>query len=450
MAPGDTDVTQYAWDNRGRLVEVVQRETFGGDPTQVVDYLYDVENRWIGEAIDFDGDGLVDRQLRFVYDGTQIVLQFETEGEGAVTGEDLSHRYLWQANAVDQLLADEQLLPSPASGRGAGGEGDPTTGDSTTAYDQSTPGQVLWPLTDHLGTVRDLAAYDAETDTTAVANHIVYDAYGRVQSETNAAVDCLFAFTGRALDPATGLQNNWHRWYDAEVGRWISEDPIGFEGRDANLYRYVGNSPTNVTDPSGKMPYIPSPPFGWPGMSEPSYTPEKALVDLVHNATLKPIPRAMWGDVIEKELRFRLGYHVAAYLLEYSLQDNPADLVFSRTSFVSKAIAASSEYQAAKKQILDSLAPGTTKTDSVSVVFNQGDLFAAFHKTTMVYSASKDANGNVTFHATIRDRYDFDLEVRAYYGRYGKKWLAVIANNMAWSDQYFGVINNYDIEATIE
>ncbi len=271
---GDTDVTQYAWDNRGRLVEVVQRETFGGDPTQVVDYLYDVENRWIGENIDFDGDGLVDRQLRFVYDGTQIVLQFETEGEGAVTGEDLSHRYLWQANAVDQLLADEQLLPSPASGRGVGGEGDPTMDDST-AYDQSTPGQVLWPLTDQLGTVRDLAAYDAETGTTAVANHIVYDAYGRVTSETNAAVDSLFAFTGRALDPATGLQNNWNRWYDAKVGQWISEDPIGFEGRDANLCRYVGNATTTSVDPSGlqyNSPYpgtgVPYGPIPRPGSSQ--------------------------------------------------------------------------------------------------------------------------------------------------------------------------------------
>ncbi len=248
---GDTDVTQYAWDNRGRLVRVTERDEAGGDPTQVVDYLYDVENRWIGENIDEDGDGTIDRQLRFVYDGTQIVLQFETEGEGAVTGEDLSHRYLWQANAVDQLLADEQLLPSPVYGRGAGGEGDPTTGETTTAYDQSTPGQVLWPLTDHLGTVRDLAVHDAETGTTTVANHIVYDAYGRVTSETNAAVDSLFGFTGRPIDNNTGLQNNWNRWYDAQVGRWISEDPIGFEGRDSNTNCYAGNSPTNYVDPSG-------------------------------------------------------------------------------------------------------------------------------------------------------------------------------------------------------
>ena len=39
--------------------------------------------------------------------------------------------------------------------------------------------------------------------------------------------------------------------YDPTVGRWISEDPIGFDGKDVNLYRYAGNSPTNVVDPTG-------------------------------------------------------------------------------------------------------------------------------------------------------------------------------------------------------
>ncbi len=39
--------------------------------------------------------------------------------------------------------------------------------------------------------------------------------------------------------------------YDPVVGRWLEEDPIGFEGGDKNLYRYVKNDPTNVTDPSG-------------------------------------------------------------------------------------------------------------------------------------------------------------------------------------------------------
>jgi uncharacterized protein RhaS with RHS repeats len=34
--------------------------------------------------------------------------------------------------------------------------------------------------------------------------------------------------------------------YDPTVGRWTTEDPIAFEGGDANLYRYVGNSPINA------------------------------------------------------------------------------------------------------------------------------------------------------------------------------------------------------------
>ena len=39
--------------------------------------------------------------------------------------------------------------------------------------------------------------------------------------------------------------------YDPSIGRWFTEDPIEFEGGDADLYRYVGNDPTNAIDPSG-------------------------------------------------------------------------------------------------------------------------------------------------------------------------------------------------------
>jgi hypothetical protein len=39
--------------------------------------------------------------------------------------------------------------------------------------------------------------------------------------------------------------------YDPNVGEFLSDDPIGFDGEDPNLSRYVGNSPTNFTDPDG-------------------------------------------------------------------------------------------------------------------------------------------------------------------------------------------------------
>ncbi len=42
--------------------------------------------------------------------------------------------------------------------------------------------------------------------------------------------------------------------FSPTLGRWIQNDPIEFEAGDPNLYRFVGNSPTNMTDPSGLAP----------------------------------------------------------------------------------------------------------------------------------------------------------------------------------------------------
>ncbi|GAB6188223.1 RHS repeat-associated core domain-containing protein [Thermopirellula anaerolimosa] len=117
--------------------------------------------------------------------------------------------------------------------------------------DGGTADLVGWTLTDHLNTVRDIAKYDPLTDTTTVVNHLVYDAFGRVTSESNPAVDSLFLFTARPFDLDTGLQNNLNRWYDPRVGRWLSEDPIGFNAGDENLYRYAGNGPVDFVDPLG-------------------------------------------------------------------------------------------------------------------------------------------------------------------------------------------------------
>jgi hypothetical protein len=41
--------------------------------------------------------------------------------------------------------------------------------------------------------------------------------------------------------------------YDPNTGRWLTEDPIGFVPGDYDLYRYVGNSPTNASDPTGLL-----------------------------------------------------------------------------------------------------------------------------------------------------------------------------------------------------
>jgi len=58
-------------------------------------------------------------------------------------------------------------------------------------------------------------------------------------------------FTGREFDSETGLYYYRARYYDPEIGRFLSEDPLGFGGGDANLYAYVGNNPIDRTDPLG-------------------------------------------------------------------------------------------------------------------------------------------------------------------------------------------------------
>ncbi len=49
----------------------------------------------------------------------------------------------------------------------------------------------------------------------------------------------------------TGLYYYRARYYDPTVGRFISEDPIGFGG-GINFYAYVRNDPVILTDPLGR------------------------------------------------------------------------------------------------------------------------------------------------------------------------------------------------------
>ena len=75
-----------------------------------------------------------------------------------------------------------------------------------------------------------------------LADHIRYSAFGAILSRADSNISNRYFFTGREFDAETGLYHYRARYYDAGTGRFISEDPAGFEAGDTNLYRYVSNN----------------------------------------------------------------------------------------------------------------------------------------------------------------------------------------------------------------
>ena len=76
--------------------------------------------------------------------------------------------------------------------------------------------------------------------------------------EAQATFSQPFTFAGQfgVMEESDGLYYMRARYYDAKVGRFISEDPIGFGGGDVNLFAYVGNNPVNFSDPEGKKAFF--------------------------------------------------------------------------------------------------------------------------------------------------------------------------------------------------
>ena len=107
------------------------------------------------------------------------------------------------------------------------------------------------PLMDALGSVRLLL--DSSQN---VSDGYVYEAFGREVSGGGLTPNP-YHFVGAYgyyQDWETGLQLLTARYYDAEVGRFVTRDPIGFGGGDWNIYGYVLNSPSLRTDPDGLLP----------------------------------------------------------------------------------------------------------------------------------------------------------------------------------------------------
>ena len=201
-ANNGSSITTYTYDYRNRLTDVTQ----GG--TIIASYTYDALNRRIG--IDDNSS-----QTWTVYDGTNPYADFNGSGT-------LQERYLFGPGVVTGAVVDE-LLARTSSG-----------------------GTTAWYLPDQLGSVRDIVS-TAGTE----LDHVVYDSFGNILTETNAANGDRFKFAGMEYDSATLQYYDRARGYDSSIGRFTGLDPTGFSAGDPDLYDYVRNGPTDQTDPTG-------------------------------------------------------------------------------------------------------------------------------------------------------------------------------------------------------
>jgi RHS repeat-associated protein len=205
----------YTWDHRGRLTQV-QKFTSANQSQGRVSYKYDAFDRKIGRT-EYSSTGAVLGREAYVHQGDEVV--------AILDGSQKMRRAILHGPEVDQVFAEETFTATGAQE------------------------EVYWGLADHQGTIRDVST--GYGGLVQVGNHSQYKTFGQSTSSTSPM---RYTYTGRDSDTFTGLQYNRARWYDPVTGRFISQDPIGFEAGDANLYRYVGNGPMNATDPSGLMP----------------------------------------------------------------------------------------------------------------------------------------------------------------------------------------------------
>jgi RHS repeat-associated protein len=125
-------------------------------------------------------------------------------------------------------------------------------------------GAVAWYVQDVRGSVTAVTNASGAVEAT-----IKYDAFGNATIDSGSAdptfVDA-YRYTARPLDTVTGLQNNRDRWYNPATGTFTAQDPTGFAAGDYNVTRYVGNGPTNGSDPSGLY---------YPGMGSKALPPKE-------------------------------------------------------------------------------------------------------------------------------------------------------------------------------
>ena len=221
ITPPSGQPTTISYDANGNQ----DLENAGG---QLTSYVWDFENRLTGVAYPvgtigtyaYSADGMrqkevtTDGEADFVWDGVNVLLE---------------------ADAAGSTQADYTDYPGMWGG----------------LVSERRSGASSYYGTDLQASVRMLLSGAA-----AVTDQYLYRAFGDEVSSSGSTTNPYqyVGAYGYYLDAETGLMLLTLRYYDAEVGRFVTRDPIGFRGGDWNVYGYVFSNPVSDIDPGGLSP----------------------------------------------------------------------------------------------------------------------------------------------------------------------------------------------------
>ena len=207
----------FGYDDNGNLTSRSQGATS-------LDFRYDVRD----QLVDVKQDGISLTQFSYDYQGLRISKQ-GTAGGIRYVYDDRS--VLLQTNVLGDTIARYDYGP-----------------DRLLSLHHYTEGRVYY-LFDALSSVSNLMGEDG----IQVALY-QYDAWGKLRRQAGSSWN-RFGFTGYERDEETGLYYAKARYYDPEVGRFLSHDP-----QDGDLttppslhkYLYAYGNPTVYVDPTGE------------------------------------------------------------------------------------------------------------------------------------------------------------------------------------------------------
>ncbi|MGF6394562.1 RHS repeat-associated protein [Pseudomonas plecoglossicida] len=220
---------EYRYDPWGNLIE----KRSGHSKLQ--SFSYDCENRLVGAETLVNGKLESTGAYRYDSLGRRIAKQAEINGEVE------QKRFLWQGL---RMLREETPGQSIVYLYEPGSYAPLARVDQAEGEEQ----KVYYFHTDQIGTPLELTDSEGE-----IVWQATYRSWGTIEHLAVNGAEQNLRFQGQYFDIETGLHYNTFRYYDPQIGRFTTLDPIGLRG-GVNFYAYVP-SPTLWVDPLGWVPW---------------------------------------------------------------------------------------------------------------------------------------------------------------------------------------------------